>query len=139
MSFSRIVRILSVAALLGASMPLSTARADAFGPSVLVLSGGRILASNQTVSVCAGRPARFVGSANDAGDGLGIPFGTTRLIYFWSFGTGTPASSLDAFANMPTATFNQFTTVSLTVFDKAGNSTVFRFNVSPVGCGGPIG
>jgi hypothetical protein len=138
MTFSRMVSVLSAAALLSAAVPLSVARADAVGPSVLVLSGGRVLFSNQTVSVCAGRPVRFVGSANDTGDGLGVPFSGTRLIYAWNFGSGTPASSLDVFANQPTARFTSFTSVSLTVFDKIGNSTLFRFNVSPVTCGGPI-
>ena len=130
--------------LLLASAWTTPARGDAIGPKVTVLQevppplGGFYFLPSAPgpayfLDACSGRPVRLVVAATDS-DGLGAIFGGSRLVYAWNFGSGVPANSLLVFSNSPTVTFNQSTTVRLSVFDKPGNVTDFAFEVRVRSC-----
>jgi hypothetical protein len=142
---SRVARLLVAVSLIGPAM----AHADTVAPGILVLARTNrstaqfplavpsfsILNSGGTFTFCRGRTIDFVASATSDPDGLGVPsFNGTIVTYAWNFGTGTPSTSLDAFSNRATVRFSDQTTVSLQVFDGAGNPASFRTVVRAMSC-----
>ena len=135
-------------ALLFATTAASSARADTVPPGVLVLanlhdrrtalmdfSTYMIVPSGATLGVCAGRAIDFFASAGPDADGLGVPFfNNSTLIYAWSFGSGTLARPLEVFSPTASVTFRAHTTVSLMVFDGAGNAGSFSAVVQARSC-----
>lgn len=120
----------------------ASARADTLGPNVKVLvnrsSDWAALEGPGSIFACPpgprSFPIRFIASATD-GDGLGVPFHGTRLIYAWDFGSGKPLHPFDVFSNAPTVVdFTQDTTVRLSVFDKLGNVTTVSMDVLVITC-----
>lgn len=138
----RIVSRLRVALLILPGLCVSVAsHADTVAPSVMVLADVPgdtklylMLNDGGFLAVCVGRPIKLLASVAHDGDGLGAPFHGSNLIYAWDFRGGIPLNPLDVFSGVPQVTFNAPTTVSLRVFDGAGNSRAFSLNIQTIGC-----